>query len=69
MNNDPALAIEILYRNYKGETRWRKIQPTRMWFGHPEYHPLDQWLLEAIDLKKKEVRNFALKDIAGTTVK
>lgn len=60
MNN---LAVTILYTNWKGETATRQIQPTKLWYGHTEYHPEDQWLLDAIDLEKKDVRTFAMRDI------
>jgi predicted DNA-binding transcriptional regulator YafY len=60
---DQRKAIGILYRNYRGETAERKIVPQRLWFGATEWHPEEQWLLDAIDLDKQAPRSFALRDI------
>jgi len=56
--------VTILYTNYKGETALRKIIPTgKIWFGSTEWHPDEQWLLDAHDVEKGALRNFAMKDI------
>ncbi|MFA6429199.1 MAG: hypothetical protein WCV84_01740 [Patescibacteria group bacterium] len=55
--------VTILYTNYKGETRLRRIVPIEMWFGSTEYHQDAQWLLKATDVEKNAERNFAMKDI------
>lgn len=55
--------VQILYTNYKGVTAERIIEPIEIWFGHTEYHPVDQWLLKARDMYKEELRDFALQDI------
>jgi hypothetical protein len=41
----------------------REIIPERIWFGATEWHPEPQWLLDAIDVEKNALRNFAMKDI------
>lgn len=51
------------YRNYRGEVSIRQVQPMRVYFGNTEWHPESQWLLEAADLEKNAVRDFAMKDI------
>lgn len=56
--------VRILYTNYKNETGYRNIMPEKIWFGATEWHREDQWLLDAFDLEKNAVRNFAMKDIA-----
>lgn len=56
--------VRILYTNYKNETGYRMIVPEKIWFGATEWHPENQWLLDAHDLEKNAVRNFAMKDIA-----
>jgi predicted DNA-binding transcriptional regulator YafY len=56
-------ALNIVYTNYRGETSIRRIVPERIWFGATDWHPEEQWLLEAIDLDKHAARSFALKDI------
>lgn len=56
-------ALNIVYTNYRGETSIRRIVPERIWFGATDWHPEEQWLLEAVDLDKHAARSFALKDI------
>ena len=55
--------VSIVYTNYRNETSVRKIIPERIWFGKTEWHPEDQWLLDAYDVDKNAKRSFALKDI------
>jgi len=63
MNDQIDKVVAILYTNYKGETGWRKIVPQKIWFGATEWHPENQWLLDAHDTEKDALRNFAMKDI------
>jgi predicted DNA-binding transcriptional regulator YafY len=58
-----AKAVKILYTNYRGETSRRVILPEKIWFGSTEWHPEAQWLLDAHDVEKYAIRNFAMKDI------
>lgn len=55
--------VKICYTNYKGETAIREIIPLQIWYGSTEYHPEEQWLLEAYDVDKQASRSFSLKDI------
>lgn len=55
--------VEILYTNYRGETSRRKILPEKIWFGATDWHPEPQWLIDALDIEKGALRNFAMKDI------
>ena len=55
--------VNIVYTNYRGETRLRQIIPKRIWFGCTEWHSEEQWLLDAYDVNKQCGRSFALKDI------
>lgn len=57
------MEVEILYTNWKGETRVRKIIPIRIEFTKNEWHKEMQWILVAKDIEKNEERNFAIKDI------
>lgn len=59
--------LRFLYKNWKGETRERSVQPIKIWFGKTEFHPEEQWFLKAKDLEKNEERDFALKDIIKFT--
>lgn len=55
--------LKFVYINYRGEKKERKVIPIKIWYGHTEYHPKDQWLLKAFDIDKKAERDFAVKDI------
>ena len=61
--DDPAV-VQIVYRNYRGETSTRRILPSKLWFGYTEWHPGSQWILDAWDLDKGALRSFAVRDIA-----
>jgi predicted DNA-binding transcriptional regulator YafY len=61
------MKVIIDYTNWKGERSNRTILPTRMYWGSNEWHKEDQWLLEAHDIEKGALRNFALKDIHSWT--
>ena len=63
MSSENNTAVRILYTNYKGETGYRDIIPQKIWFGSTEWHKEEQWLLDAMDLGKSALRNFAMKDI------
>lgn len=63
LSYDPHKTIRIVYKNYRGETAQREVVPKRVWFGATEWHPEEQWLLDAIDIKKGAERSFALRDI------
>ncbi len=65
MTPDPLL-VTIRYRNHRGEVADRRVVPSRLWFGSTSWHPESQWLLEAIDLDKGAVRDFAMRDILAT---
>jgi len=55
--------VTIRYTNYRGETADRQIVPIRIRFGSSEWHPEEQWLLDAFDLDRNADRSFALKDV------
>lgn len=57
------MIVQITYRNWKGVIGVRQITPINIWFGSTEWHKNPQWLLKAIDIEKKEERDFAMKDI------
>jgi hypothetical protein len=57
------MELEIIYTNYKGLTTGRRIKPNFYYLGSTEFHPETQWLLNAKDLDKGEIREFALKDM------
>lgn len=55
--------LEFEYINWEGKRAIRKVNPIKIWYGNTKWHPRKQWFLKAIDLNKKEERDFALKDI------
>jgi predicted DNA-binding transcriptional regulator YafY len=63
LQNSFDKAVRLIYKNYRGETAERTIQPIRIWFGETEWHPGKQWLMDAYDLERKANRSFAMKDV------
>ena len=55
--------VKILYTNWKGETKVRRIIPKEIVFKSTEWHGGEQWILVAFDVDKQAERNFACKDI------
>ena len=55
------------YTNWKGKFGNRSVDgdTTRIYWGKTEWHPEEQWLMEAIDLDKGEKRTFAMKDMSN----
>ena len=60
---DKNKIIKILYTNWKGETNYRRIIPISVEFKSTEWHPQEQWILNALDIDKNAERGFAMKDI------
>lgn len=56
-------AVRIDYTNCRGERSVLLVLPVRFWFGRNDWHPTPQWLMDASDLKEREGRTYALKDI------
>src|SRR5207253_997262 len=65
MTWDEKAVVSILYRNHRGETSVRRILPIGIRFSSSEWHPIEQWLLDAYDLDKQAERSFALADVIG----
>ncbi|MFJ4786502.1 DUF1653 domain-containing protein [Streptomyces sp. NPDC088794] len=55
--------VSIDYTNHRGDRGIRLVKPRRVWLGATEWHPGEQWLLEAFDRDRQALRNFALQDI------
>lgn len=57
--------IEIDYTNHRGERRRRVIVPVigSLRFQATEWHPHPQWVIDAADVEKGEIRTFAVQDI------
>lgn len=54
--------IDVVYTNWSGKTRQRKIIPLAIKFGSSTFHPTDQFLLYALDPEDGVAKEFALKD-------
>jgi len=61
--NKSKPSLQFIYKNWEGEIRERTVVPTKIWFGHTDFHKEDQWFLKALDIEKDAERDFALKDI------
>lgn len=69
----PSLPVElgrpvrIDYTNWRGERRIRLIEPLDLVFKKSEWHPGEQWFIEALDIGKSpsdpDKRDFALANI------
>lgn len=55
--------VKILYKNWKGKVSYRNIIPEKIEFKSTEWHKEEQWILEAFDIDKNDMRGFAIKDI------
>ncbi|MDO4282037.1 MAG: hypothetical protein Q4D02_00185 [Clostridia bacterium] len=55
--------VKILYKNWKGNVAYREIIPIKVEFKSTEWHKEEQWILEAFDIQKNDMRGFAMKDI------
>ncbi len=56
-------SIKILYRNWKGQLKWRWIEPITMVYEKSEYYDEPQWFIKAYDYEKDAIRHFAVKNI------
>lgn len=62
-DSDEKKKIKILYTNHRGETEIREIIPLEIVFKATDYHPVEQWLVRAYALDRKEERHFACAEI------
>ena len=60
---EPGQIIRFGYRNWHGKVGTRTARAIRLTYGATEWHPEPQWLLEALDIEKNDVRLFALRDM------
>jgi hypothetical protein len=61
--NRRAIPIDVIYTNFRGEKRVRRIVPLHIYFGKTKHHEYDQWLVCVNDVEKGEERVYALRDI------
>jgi predicted DNA-binding transcriptional regulator YafY len=56
-------SVRIRYVNHRGEEAVREIIPREIRFGSTTWHPVEQWLMEALDVDKARFRTFAMAGI------
>lgn len=56
--------IEFTYKNHRGEVAQRHVLPVSIDFKATQWHPKQQWIMDAIDLDKNSPRSFAMKDMS-----
>ena len=55
--------LKFEYKNYKGSSKIREVQPKGITFGLTPHITEPEWLLQATDLEKNEEQFFVLKNI------
>jgi hypothetical protein len=55
--------VVLVYTNYRGETKEYRVIPHSTRFGHTEYYPRHQWLMDATDVDRNVTRIFAMANI------
>ena len=60
-----SVVVEIDYTNQRGERSTRRVVPLRWDFKSTPHHRKMQWMMQAIDLDKNDIRDFAMADIQG----
>lgn len=63
LNTRAGRELNIVYRNWRGEVRDRRVWPIEVWIGTSEWHQGEQWFLKAQDEENGEIRDFAMRDI------
>jgi predicted DNA-binding transcriptional regulator YafY len=62
-----AAEVHIDYVNWRGERGVRRIVPQRLYVADLEWHPGEQWVLDAWDVEKQAIRSFAMCGIRAWT--
>lgn len=61
--NMSSAILTFEYTNWQGRTAIRRARPMRISLGSTQHHPEQQWLMEAWDVDRMEMRTFAMKDM------
>lgn len=59
----PRQQVFIDYTNWRGVRAERRVTPIRIEFKSNVYHRDAQWIMDAVDVEKGELRSFAMKDV------
>lgn len=60
--------LEFIYINYRGEESLRKVVVDQLFIGSNQWHPENQFLMTALDIKKSAMRCFAVKDMSSIEI-
>jgi hypothetical protein len=60
---EPPEEYKFTYKNWRGEIAQRHVKVMSIWYGTTQWHPEPQWFMHALDLDKKEIRDFAMRDM------
>lgn len=60
---DSQTVLQFFYRNHRGDTRVRRAVPESIWFGKSPYYEHEQYFITALDLDKRETRDFAFQNM------
>ena len=64
LDGDRRQILVARYKNHRGVVASRSLIPlSRMHWGSNQWHPEPQWLMDAIDCEKRELRTFSLKNL------
>lgn len=58
-------AVQMFYINWKGVPKVVTVKPRKWFFGSTQWHPTPQYLMEAWDVEKGEMRVYAMEGIKG----
>lgn len=64
MISEPEMCVRFFYKNWRGESAWRRVKPISIWYGSTEHHKESQWLLRAYDWDRNDFRDFAMSCIS-----
>ncbi len=57
--------VYIVVSDSVGNRVRRRVVPDRIWFGHTDWFPEPQWLLDAIDVERGTIRSYPMRHLEG----
>ena len=64
---DKKTTLRFYYVNYRMEREQRLAEVHSFFYGSSSYHQGSQWFMHAMDLDRKEFRDFAVRDMTEVT--
>ena len=59
------MRLHFTYKNYRGEVDEREVIVHHVRNIATDWHPEKQWIVTALDVKKNEMRDFAMRDMSN----